>query len=76
MNRSTKATKIAPKATTPAVAPAAPKALKPCNMVKVVSHYRHQLHRHLVDRGDNEAVAMLLVITSLESVRADQEATA
>ena len=73
MKRNTKTTR---KATTPVVAPAAPVKLAPCDVAALIAHYRHQLHNHLVDRGDNEAVALLFTITTLESVRADQEVTA
>lgn len=71
MKRTTKAT---PKRVTAPLVDDAPKP--PCNMVKVVSHYRHQLHRHLARRGDKHGIALLFVITSLEAVLADPEVTA
>ena len=71
-----KRTKTTRKATTPVVATAAPAKLAPCSVDKLIAHYRHQLHQHLVDRGDNEAVALLFTIATLESVNADQGVTA
>lgn len=75
MKRNTKTPK--PAATPVAAsAPAAPAKLAPCDVTTLISHYRHQLHNHLVDRGDNEAIALLFTITTLETIRADQEVTA
>lgn len=48
----------------------------PCSIVKLVSHYRHELHQHLSRRGDKHGIALLFVITSLEAVQADPEVTA
>ena len=74
VKNSAKATKATPKRIAAPPMDDAPKP--PCDVSKLINHYRHQLHQHLRKRGDKTALCLLLTILTLEGIQVDQEALA